>query len=205
MRIILTLSVPIFLLSFIVRTSFISEPLYNQAISEAEERTGIPESELRDISRDIRFYLAGGEKREGLDPFTEREILHLKEVRGVLETLRKLQDISFFLIIISCVFLRRRSILKDIARGSLILSLFLLLTFFFALLKFDLFFLILHKICFRTELWIMPEDSLLIKIFPEDFWLKSSLTVGGFLSFLSSLISLVSFLLYRKVARGTAR
>ncbi len=119
--------------------------------------------------------------------FADEEVDHLKEVRGVVSSIRSAYYVSFLLfIILTAGFVISLAISKDKDAGrklriffmklqvyvigicaSILLVLWLILTFGFGW-AFRLF----HEIFFTPGTWIFPEGTLSIILFPEGFYVE---------------------------------
>lgn len=144
----------------------------------------------------------GGESREF---FTEREIAHMKDVRGLF---------------LAAIFLRRICLLAIalsigiiyLTKGNLRLILPKML-FFGTLLffgtaavlgliistDFSKYFIVFHHIFFDNDLWILdPSVDMLINIVPEPFFMDTAFFILILYGFLTLLVLGISFALMRK-------
>ena len=104
--------------------------------------------------------------------FTEEEILHMIDVKRIIRYV-------FILLIISLVtlFALFKKIKFKIVSNALILS-FVALSIIGTILyfNFDRSFYIFHKIFFRNQYWLLPENDMLIRMFPENFFYDYAIT-----------------------------
>jgi len=120
-------------------------------------------------------YFFGGDL-EG--DYSDEERIHMDDVR-------QLVWISWFITLVLigfAVFASRRDFFIGglIGFGLILLSLLIFVNFDFS-------FTLFHKIFFRNDYWLLPSDSLLITMFPGEFFYKSSIRIILYSSFLSVL------------------
>ena len=158
-------------------------------------RTGIPSPELTRIGAEIRDYFNNDE--EFIDPratiygeerqlFTQREIIHIKDVKDLIQRVYLLQWISLgFLLGYAALYgaFRRRAALPLLARrvlwgggGTLAAILAIGLV---ALVGFDTLFLKFHQLGFSNDFWQLdPRIHNLIAMFPQSFFLDATIFVA---------------------------
>ncbi len=130
------------------------------------------------------------DKEELSDFFNEKEKLHLKDVKYLIN----LAFIIFYILLILFLILLFYFIYKKdylVIINSLIISGFIIILFhaIFLLLNFSSSFVLFHKIFFTNDLWLLnPETDSLINLFPEKFFydissriMLSSLMISLFL------------------------
>lgn len=108
--------------------------------------------------------------------FTQKEINHLRDVRELLKRLFLLQYIAFFLAILTLIFLYFYYEKSTIRMITLMMSFFkiyiiiFLIFSIFSLIFFKTFFNLLHRPFFQEKSWIFEKESLIIQLFPSNFW-----------------------------------
>ena len=125
---------------------------------------------------------------EGIDQqvYSEREILHMKDVKDLFQNTYKIQEFSggyLLLFSFALLYWRKAKALKTIARlasigASLAISLILLIGVSSLLLSFQEVFNIFHYISFDNDLWILSPDTYLVRMYPYDFWLNATFLIG---------------------------
>ena len=158
-------------------------------------RTGIPRPELTRIGAEIRDYFNNDEVF--IDPratiygeerqlFTQREIIHMKDVKSLIQKVYLLQWISLgYLLGYAALYaaFRRGAALPLLARRALwggggtlaaILAIGLV-----SLVAFDALFLKFHQLGFSNDFWQLdPRVHNLIAMFPESFFLDATIFVA---------------------------
>lgn len=190
---------PLFLISSNLRFT-ISEPyLYDYGFDEynISEATGISDDQLKKAAKDLRHYFNSGEEsaqiqviKDGrpFDLFNQRELLHLKDVKAIIQLFYLVQWITLAYIIIfiaSGFVIQKRAFIIRISKGLLLGTVSTLALFAFmgiwALIDFDSIFLAFHHISFSNDLWILdPSRDYLIMMFPEEFFMDAALLLVGF-------------------------
>ncbi len=130
--------------------------------------------------------------------FSEDEMLHLKDVKGIVDTLKTIRWVGggLTLCFIAGAWLLGRKkhqetlmqqIWQGFARGSMILITLAAALAIWALADFEGLFLLFHRIVFTNDLWLMnPQTDLMIALMPQSFFmwyggemLKSFLPIMG--------------------------
>ncbi len=150
------------------------------------QTTGLASSELHKAASGLISYFNSGEEFINLTVikdgkpfalFNEREIIHLKDFKGLIQLdYRVLLGTGIFVLVYAVTELffrkkeRRRLARAVITGGGVTLGLILFLGLW-ALVDFDGFFLQLHLISFANNFWLLdPTKDYLIMLFPEGFW-----------------------------------
>ncbi len=116
--------------------------------------------------KEIIDFLKG--EKELNNKFSERETIHMNDVK------RKINNFNLifylFLIIYSfSLYNIKEPIAKTLKIATLVpIAIFTLLSLF--LLNFQSTFIIFHKILFQNNLWLLPSNSLLLQLFPQEFF-----------------------------------
>ncbi|HUV52431.1 MAG TPA: DUF1461 domain-containing protein, partial [Dehalococcoidia bacterium] len=142
--------------------------------------------------------------------FQEREIAHLKDVKGLIQLVYRLQIGILFFILIYIAFnflLLRRALWREIAKrlvwGGLATIGLIAILGFFALVGFDELFLWFHLVSFRNELWQLSPDAMLLLMFPQGFFNDATLFIAAGTILEAAIIGGIGwgFLRFRKEAK----
>jgi len=152
--------------------------------------TGLDTSELDRIAEGLIGYFNSGEEYisltvtkngESFELFNEREVGHLKDVKGLfrLGYYALLGALVYALAYFGIAFYwwrdRRRLAWGLVGGGGLTLAVMMALGLFIAV-DFDRFFLQFHLLSFTNDLWMLdPATDYLIMLFPRGFWLDAAL------------------------------
>ena len=184
-------------LNFIVRSSLIYD--YNISTYSIEKRTSLSLEEIKEINLGIRTYFFNEKELLDIDIFSNKEILHMKDVKSVMNFIF---DISKILSIVFCILTFvlysyfRVYIYKLIFYSlSLFLSILVFLGASF-LLFFQELFIIFHQIAFNNDLWILnPNEDYLLMMYPEDFFRDVAILI----LVTSFILNVIVYILFRSL------
>jgi integral membrane protein (TIGR01906 family) len=210
-KFIFIIAIPIALVGINVRFLANEDRIYTYAIDEydASARTGIAREELVRSGRDLQkyfnsdaelFYTRVNQAGHETPLFNNREILHLADVKDVLNWVYRIQEVAFVYIVAYAVgvfiWAREQSLrslaLSALAGGLLTIGVIGALAVT-AVTGFERAFEQFHLIAFTNDLWQLdPNTDRLIQIFPEDFWFDVTMLLGLLTIGEAALISLVA-------------
>ena len=184
-------------LNFIVRSSLIYD--YNISTYSIEKRTSLSLEKIKEINLGIRTYFFNEKELLDIDIFSNKEILHMKDVKSVMNFIF---DISKILSIVFCILTFvlysyfRVYIYKLIFYSlSLFLSILVFLGTSF-LLFFQELFIIFHQIAFNNDLWILnPNEDYLLMMYPEDFFKDVAILI----LVTSFILNVIVYILFRSL------
>ena len=123
-------------------------------------------------AQEVLSYLKGDKTDLGF--LTERELLHLKDVKNLLDFIFYLFYIFIFVFIFLSLYVykkcSREKLFKSLLAGGVFSIVFLIFLASGAFFVFDWIFLRFHLFAFSNDFWILPMDSVLIDLFPEEFF-----------------------------------
>ena len=190
-------SLPVFIVLTNVRIATVEPRVheYSFARYDVEATTGVERDELDRAAREIIDYFRNDADlldievtAEGeLAPlFSEREVLHMRDVKSLMRATFRAHEIAFVLLVacVTAVFLwsRERSLtrLASQLRIAGVLTVVLLgVSAVAVLVGFDSLFRQFHVISFANDLWkLSPARDHLIQMYPRGFWFDVTLAVG---------------------------
>jgi len=117
------------------------------------------------------------------DFFSRREIIHMYDVKNVMQIALFILFASFIVSFLLILLLKdRRALFKHAAVGILIFVLFISTAI---ITNFDFTFTLLHKILFRNDFWLLPKNAVLIRMFPVSFFADFALFWGTIVTVVS--------------------
>ena len=160
------------------------------------EVTGLEGSELTKASTGLIDYFNTSKDsaqikvvKDGqeMDIFSQREIDHLNDVKGIIQLFYSVQwiTLAYALIYILAGFItRKRAFLRRLMQVVFFGGIFTLALFAFvgiwALIDFEGLFLTFHLTSFSNDLWMLdPSKDYLIMMFPEGFFFDAALFLLG--------------------------
>lgn len=176
--------------------------LYEQGFAKynVSRDTGLSQGELHDVALGLINYFNAGEAEEALDIFREREMIHLRDVRGLVALHYRLQEAvcGYIALFIIAGFLRMRGrFLLPLARmvlGGSILTLIAVIGLgIAAAVDFDWLFVWFHRIFFSNDCWIL--DGYLPRIFTVGFFSDTAMLIGTAMALESLLLGGIGGLL----------
>ncbi len=203
------LCLPVFLLTSNLRWAVNEVRLYQYGFDKYQvgEETGIGNEELLRVAQELIHYFNSGEEflqievsteEDGL--FTEREVLHLKEVKGLVRLCYHLQEGTFgFLaafLAVGFVWQRRRfwpHLARLASGGSALTIALLILLGIGAMVNFDWLFLKFHHLFFGSDYWMLGPTDYLLRLFPAGFFSDCTLFIAGATIFEALVIGGIGF------------
>jgi integral membrane protein (TIGR01906 family) len=188
------LCLPVLLLSTSIRLAVNSSELYSYGFSKynISQVTGLAPAELNKVIAGLLTYFNSNEEYINLTvmkdgkPFTlfnEREVGHLKDVKGLFGLdFRLLLGTLIYAVLYAGlnIFLwqdKRRVAWGLIGGSALTLALIIVLALMIWI-NFDWFFYQFHLISFANDLWLLdPATDYLIMLFPQGFWYDAALFI----------------------------
>tara|TARA_B100000945_G_scaffold66898_3_gene50279 strand:- start:39420 stop:40109 length:690 start_codon:yes stop_codon:yes gene_type:complete len=215
---IVTFLIPVLIVTS-VGTFVINLPLlyeYGFERYEISEYTGIDKSELMSAANQIRNYFNNDTewitiqvtKNNIFFPnlFNSKEILHMKDVKQLINLVFFYQKISVLLIIVVTFFTllfgslySLKNLLHSISRGGILTLLIFGALVIGSLFGFDKLFIYFHEISFNNDFWILdPRTDYLIAMFPQGFFFDTTMLIG----FLIILFAILVWLIPQKIGRN---
>ena len=184
-------------LNFIVRSSLIYD--YNISTYSIEKRTSLSLEKIKEINLGIRTYFFNEKELLDIDIFSNKEILHMKDVKSVMNfifDLGKILSIVFCILAFVLYSYFKVYIYKLIFYSlSLFLSILVFLGTSF-LLFFQELFIIFHQIAFNNDLWILnPNEDYLLMMYPEDFFRDVAILI----LVTSFILNVIVYILFRSL------
>ncbi len=155
--------------------------------------SGTPETEYPRLAQAIAGYLDGQldtpqievQKQKGeADAFSERELLHLHDIRELVELSRLLRWVAIGLVVLMAgiyfyirkkhpEFITASQVAKSVRIASGVLLAAIALIAIWGFIGFDGLFVGFHKLLFRNDLWLLdPETDLLLQLMPQPFFVS---------------------------------
>ena len=152
-------------------------------------------------SKTLIGYLCCGKELD-LNFFTEREGLHLSDVKKII-TLNQVASVLLVGLILAGLLIlilkkNEREFAKTVMGASAITVVAVIFLWLSALFNFDWFFLKFHFLAFDNDLWQLPESANLIKLFPQHFFVNFANRIAIQTLAISAGLFLVSYYFVKK-------
>jgi integral membrane protein (TIGR01906 family) len=180
---------------------------------EISQDTGIDRIQLRNAAQHLIDYfnlradtaqVSVVRDGEEFNLFNERELIHLEDVRGLIQLDYWVQRGAFLLMVICALALffglraGWRILVRGLFWGSCIALGLMVFLALWALFGFERFFILFHLVSFSNEFWMLdPARDYLIRLFPEGFFYDA--TLFGFVAIMleALLVGGISFVIMR--------
>lgn len=190
-RTFLIISIPIFCLGAVISWEIGSPEIYSYGFKKyaVSQTTGLTPAELKNIayefpnyfnSKDDYIYIAMVRNGVSYGVFTEKELIHFRDVKSLVQLDRNLMLVSLTYIVsygaISLYDRTRRRWLhlgRGLAWGGGLTVALLAVTAILVLTNFDGLFLKFHELSFTNDYWSAP--GLMTRLFPPSFWYDMAL------------------------------
>ncbi|WP_052274460.1 DUF1461 domain-containing protein [Arthrobacter sp. L77] len=126
-------------------------------------------------------YLGGLVTPEGEPLFLASEVGHMADVKGVLGLSFFIALVLLVLAVLACVYLARHyrgGIRRALFSGAVLTLVGIAVLTVLAVLAWETFFTQVHALFFADGTWTFRVDDTLIRLFPEQFWTDSAVTVA---------------------------
>ena len=180
--------IPLLLITTDVRFAVNDIRLYEYGFNKyhISEETGLDKGNLTEVAHKLITYFNSDEEFVDISVYNQRDTAHLKDVKGLIQLVYRLQIISLAYIAVYILFnflLLGGAFWRQLARrligGSWATIALLAILGFIALVSFDQFFLVFHLVSFRNDLWQLDPGDKLLLMFPEGFFSDAALFIAG--------------------------
>lgn len=135
----------------------------------------------------VRTHLPGDELSKqflnGLPVYNPREVSHMADVQAVFQSVWRVWQAAFILLILLSFFLwkkgERKALASAIQSGGMLTSGLILSIALLAIFGWQFWFNTFHLIFFKPGSWLFSYSDTLIRLFPVEFWFDGTLTISG--------------------------
>lgn len=167
-------------------------PVYTSVASQAlgvSQTAGLPAADVLRLSSQVRELVADRDYDplpatwQGAPAFDDAAVSHLLDVREVIGNARFATGVAALLLAAYtgvCLTRARVDRLRAGMRaGAAVCGVAVVLAIAAALTDFTSFFAGFHGLFFTSGTWVFPPDSLLIRLFPQRFWMATGVVWGA--------------------------
>lgn len=157
-------------------------------IHSQTQAAGITQAQGLQLAEQVRRFVTTGAGElpstfDGRPAFDASAVSHLADVARVLRAAGTLVWLLLAAAAAGVVIALRRGRLQPLGEAMVLAGYFLvagvLAVGIIGMVDFDLFFSAFHGLFFQAGTWTFPYDSLLIRLFPEPFWVSMGVALGG--------------------------
>jgi integral membrane protein (TIGR01906 family) len=211
---------PVLIFTTILRWEVSEIRLYEYGFDKygISEVTGIDAVQLQKIAQHLIDYfnlkadsVQVTVTREGqqFDLFNEREVVHLEDVRDLVQLDFRVQ-LVVLVIMIACILVLWvgfkegwRTLVRGLFWGSVVTLSLMLFLALWAVVGFERLFILFHLVSFSNEYWILdPTRDYLIMLFPGGFFYDAALLCFGTVTLKSLVIGGTSFAVLKLVDKN---
>lgn len=216
----LVITIPLLIISTTVQIYSHSAELYVAGFEKyhISDRTGISNDQLRQVARQMVDYFGGRSQTPQLTVnrnggqyplYNEKELVHMKDVRDIVQLFTVIMAVSFVLFIILAILVYVKKglseVLKGIQIGAVVTAVITGVLVVWSLIDFNSMFLLFHYISFSNNLWILdPSKDYLIMMFPEGFFNDAAVLMVSTILIEAVIIWLAAFLINTITGRTAA-
>ncbi|MBU2475020.1 MAG: DUF1461 domain-containing protein [Nanoarchaeota archaeon] len=138
--------------------------------------------------------------------YSEREIMHLQEVKELIQSLTatlRLGLLLFALMSLSLYIKNKKDFAKGLFYGGNLTILLLIIFLIIFLINFQFFFTTFHKLLFKTDYWLLESGSKLLQQFPLEFWVQGFRNLFVYIFVESLIISSLGYLIKKRKKLST--
>ncbi|MDD5591530.1 MAG: TIGR01906 family membrane protein [Dehalococcoidales bacterium] len=214
-------SLPALLISATVNFEFNSLWLYRNGFEKynVSEATGLDKAELEQVASGLIGYFNSADEYISLtvvkdgepsELFNQREVVHLKDVKALVQMNRRLMlGTAVYVGVYAGISLfwrgkqhRRRLAWSVFIGSSITLGIIVALGAGSMLLDFDELFTRFHFLAFTNNLWMLdPATDYLIMLFPEGFWYDSAIILGQITAATAGTLCVISRLYWKRAKK----
>jgi len=203
--------IPLLLITTNLRFAVNDIRLYEYGFNKynVSETTGLDKGNLTEIAHELITYFNSDKEFVDISVYNQRDIRHLKDVKGLIQLAYRLQFVSLAYIVVYIGFnflILRGAFWRQLARriiwGSGATIVILAVLGIIALVDFDQFFLLFHLVSFRNDLWQLYPGDKLLAMFPEGFFNDAALFVGGAIILEAIIIGVAAWALLRRKGKA---
>jgi integral membrane protein (TIGR01906 family) len=155
---------------------------------------------------DADISLLGNLQFENGNPmFSERELKHMVDVKVVTRAAFFVLAAALVIVPLSALYLwrsGRRNVLREaVMRGAVFTLGGIVAVVFGAVVAWDMFFSLFHRLFFADGTWVFYTSDTLIRLYPEKFWFDTAIIIGGLVIGGSFLMLVLMWWSWRRDAR----
>lgn len=207
------LALPVFFISASLSGAVSSLSLYRYGF-DRYQNTALDSTQLEEVARALISYFNSRDETiqivvesggQGVALFSEREIVHLKDVKDLVQFGHKVMwgSLGYIVAFTAGMFLWRRSNLRSALVwpafwGGALTVVVMLALGIAMLVGFDQVFLEFHIISFANDLWMLPPEASLLHLFPQAFFRDAALFIAGAVLVEAMVVAGASFVILRR-------
>ena len=185
--ILFVICIPVFLITTDVRFAINDIRLYEYGFNkyDVSVATRLDDAELLEVAHQIIDYFNSDEELLDVDIFSQREVAHMTDVKGLVRLAYYVQlaSLAYIAAYIAISFaIKRGAFWQELAKrllwGSWATIAILIALGIWALTGFDSLFLLFHLVSFTNDLWQLSAGDYMLLMFPQGFFNDAALFIA---------------------------
>ncbi|MDP1780027.1 MAG: TIGR01906 family membrane protein, partial [Anaerolineales bacterium] len=147
-----------------------------------QERFDLASSNIHYVRAHLPSDALSNQTLNGAPVYTSREVSHMADVQAVFQSVSRVWQAVFILLILLGFFLwkkgERKVLASAIQSGGLLTSGIILSIALLAIFAWQFWFETFHLFFFKPGSWLFSYSDTLIRLFPVEFWFDATLTIS---------------------------
>ena len=149
-----------------------------------QERFNLASSNIHYVRAHVPSDALANQTLNGVPVYTSREVSHMADVQAVFQSVSRVWQAVFVLLLLMSLILwqqgERKALASAIQSGGLLTSGLILAIGLLAVFAWQFWFQTFHLFFFKPGSWLFSYSDTLIRLFPVEFWFDATLTISSF-------------------------
>ena len=149
-----------------------------------QERFDLASSNIHYVRAHVPSDALANQTLNGAPVYTSREVSHMADVQAVFQSVLRVWQAAFILLLLLGLILwqqgERKALASAVQSGGLLTSGIILSIALLAIFSWQFWFETFHLFFFKPGSWLFSYSDTLIRLFPLKFWFDATLTISSF-------------------------
>jgi len=149
-----------------------------------QERFDLASSNIHYVRAHVPSDALANQTLNGAPVYTSREVSHMADVQAVFQSVLRVWQAAFILLLLMGSILwqqgERKALASAVQSGGLLISGIILSIALLAIFSWQFWFETFHLFFFKPGSWLFSYSDTLIRLFPLKFWFDATLTISSF-------------------------
>ena len=149
-----------------------------------QERFDLASSNIHYVRAHVPSDALANQTLNGAPVYTSREVSHMADVQAVFQSVLRVWQASFILLLLMGLILwqqgERKALASAVQSGGFLISGIILSIALLAIFSWQFWFETFHLFFFKPGSWLFSYSDTLIRLFPLKFWFDATLTISSF-------------------------
>jgi integral membrane protein (TIGR01906 family) len=147
-----------------------------------QERLDLASSNIHYVRAHLPGDALANQTLNGVPVYTSREVSHMADVQAVFQSVLRVWQAAFILLLLTSLILwqkgERKALASAVQSGGLLTSGIILSIALLAIFSWQFWFNTFHLFFFESGSWLFSYSDTLIRLFPVEFWFDGTLTIS---------------------------